>query len=229
VPGRILLIGLFAAAALTASLGLQPVQAAGTMSAVGALQAWTKVNACFPTQTYWNGSNDPDPTKLGAVKAGRTPQNSGDPCSGIVWRSMLRMDTSAVAGKTIVRATFNVFETFAPACNPEPVDVWQTGPISTTTDWNNQGSWIQNLASFSGAHGGPAASPCAARAWVVFDVTSAVARIAAGGGRSLTLGLRSPNESVCHSDSTGNTCQWKRFDSGAISASDKPFLSIQYT
>jgi hypothetical protein len=227
VPARILLVGLLAAAALTAPLGFQPVRAAGgTVSTVGALEAWTKVNACFPNQTYWDGSNDPDPGKFGAVKAGRTPQNSGDPCSGIIWRSMLRMNTAGVAGKTILRATFNAFETFAPACNPEPVDLWWTDSISTSTDWNTQG-WIQKVASWSGAHGWPG-SPCAARAWVVFDVTAIMARIAAGGGTSLTLGLRAPNESVCHSNSSGNTCQWKRFDSGAIVAGDAPFLSIQY-
>jgi len=192
----------------------------------GVQQAWTKTDACFPNQTYWNGANDSDPNRFGAVKVGRAPMGYGDPCDGTTWRSLFRMDTSRVAHRTIHSAKFNVFETYAPACNAEPLELWWTGAISSSTDWNHMG-WNRQLASWSGAHGYPPGT-CAARSFVTFDVTGMVAQIAAGASGNLTLGLRAPNESLCHSDSSGNTCQWKRFDSGAISDGDTPFLSIEY-
>lgn len=41
--------------------------------------------------------------------------------------------------------------------------------------------------------------------------------------------LRAPNEGHCFADSShGDTCEWKRFDSGALLASQKAYLSIEY-
>jgi hypothetical protein len=198
------------------------------VSVTGVKQAWTKVDACFPDQTYWNGANDPDPQHFGEVKIGRSPEGYGDPCNGLTYRSLFQMDTAMIADKTIHSAKFNAFETYAPACNSEPVDLWWTGTINSSTDWNAQPSWIKQLTSWSGAHGYPPGT-CSARDWVVFDITSMVASIANSDSPNLTLGLRTPNDgSLCHSDSTGNNCQWKKFDSGSISSSDTPFLSIEY-
>jgi hypothetical protein len=201
----------------------------------GVQQAWTKVDACFPDQTYWLGAHDPDSNPpFGQVKVGRAPSDSAVTCAdgsfqAVTYRSLFQLDTSRVSDKIIHKATFNVFETYAPACDAEPVDLWWTGRISSSTDWN-QMTWIKRLDSWSGAHGYPPGT-CSARSWVTFsadDVTAMVAQIAAGDSPNLTLGLRAPDESPCHSDSTGNTCQWKKFDSGAISDSDTPFLSIEY-
>jgi hypothetical protein len=214
------------AAMLTGPATRFPVSIDPYVAWTGVRQSWTKTDACFPNQTYWNGANDTDPNRFGAVKVGRAPEGYGDPCNGTTWRSMFQLDTSRVGHKTIHSARFNAFETYAPACNAEPLDLWWTDAISGSTDWSHQG-WIKQLASWSGAHGYPPGT-CAARDFVTFDVTGMVAQIAAGNGANLTLGLRAPNESLCHSDNTGNTCQWKRFDSGAISAGDTPFLSIEY-
>lgn len=204
-----------------------PVSIDPYVSVTGVQQAWTKVDACFPNQTYWNGANDSDPQHFGEVKVGRSPSGYGDPCDGLTYRSLFQMDTAKVAHKTIHSATFNVFETYAPACNAESIQLWWTGRISSSTDWSNQPGWNKQLDSWSGAHGYPPGT-CSARSWVVFDVTSMVSQIAGGGSADLTMGLRTPSESLCHSDSSGNNCQWKKFDSGSISSSDRPFLSIEY-
>ena len=97
----------------------------------GVQQAWTKTDACFPNQTYWNGANDTDPNRFGAVKVGRAPMGYGDPCDGTTWRSLFRMDTSRVAHRTVHSAKFNVFETYAPACNAEPPVVSTSSTITT--------------------------------------------------------------------------------------------------
>jgi hypothetical protein len=215
-------------AMLTSPATRFPVSIDPYVSVTGVQQAWTKVDACFPNQTYWNGANDSDPQHFGEVKIGRSPSGYGDPCDGLSYRSLFQFNTAMVADKTIHSAKFNAFETYAPACNNEPLDLWWTGGINTSTDWNAQPGWLKQLASTSTAHGYPPGI-CSARSWVVLDVTSMVAQIAAGDSPNLTLGLRTPNDTAsCHADSSGNTCQWKKFDSGSISSGDRPFLSIEY-
>jgi Concanavalin A-like lectin/glucanases superfamily len=208
-----------------------PVSIDPYVSVTGVQQAWTKVDACFPDQTYWNGANDSDPQHFGEVKIGRSPSGYGDPCDGLTYRSYFQFDTAKVADKVIHSATFNAFETYAPACNAEPFELWWTGGINSSTDWNAQAGWIQQLASVSTAHGYPPGT-CSARTWVSLSnstITGLIAKIAAGDTAALTLGLRTPNDTAsCHADSSGNNCQWKKFDSGSISSSDRPFLSIEY-
>jgi len=201
-----------------------PISIDPYVTVTGVLQAWTKVDACFPDQTYWNGANDSDPNKVGAMKVGRAPIESGDPCNGTLWRTYFRMDTSKVKGKIIGGASFNAFETWATSCASKPADLYATGAISSSTDWNAQPS-ASFLLEKSFAHGH--SSSCA-RNWESFDVKEQVADGASAGSDTLTLMLRAPNEGVCNANSTQDTCEWKRFDSGAISHSDTAFLSIQY-
>lgn len=190
----------------------------------GVQQDWTKVDACFPSQTYWNGANDSDPNQEGAMKVGRAPVESQDPCSGTLWRTYFRFDTSRVKGKVIGGASFNAYETFASSCASKPADLYHSNSISSSTDWGSQPS-VNFIAEKSYAHG--YSSSCS-RDWVVYDVKADVAAGASHGDSTLTLMLRAPNESVCHANSTQDTCEWKRFDSGHISASHTAFLSIDY-
>ena len=124
-------------AMLTSPATRFPVSIDPYVSVTGVQQAWTKIDACFPNQTYWNGANDSDPQHFGEVKIGRSPSGYGDPCDGLTYRSLFRFDTAGVAHKTIHSAKFNVFETYAPACNSEPLDLWWTGGIDSSTDWTH--------------------------------------------------------------------------------------------
>src|SRR5262249_16442148 len=111
VPGELDLLpdqGMLTSAATQFPVSIDPY-----VAFTGVQQAWTKVDACFPSQTYWNGANDSDPNQEGAMKVGRAPVESGDSCSGTTWRTYFRMDTSRVKGKVINSASFNVYETFA--------------------------------------------------------------------------------------------------------------------
>ena len=194
--------------------------------AVSGTQAnWTKMNACFPSQTYWNGANDSDPNREGSMKVGMSPSGYGDPCDGLDWRTYFLFNTAAVQGKTIHTVTFNAFETWAASCTAKPVDLYVTGPVSSSTDWSNQPSSPTLLLEKSFAHGW--SSSCAG-SWVSFDVSSKLGPLVPA-HNPITLMLRAPNEAHCFADSThGDTCQWKRFDSGALLASQKAYLSITY-
>jgi hypothetical protein len=191
----------------------------------GVKEAWTKVDACFPNQTYWNGANDPDSSPpRGQVKVGRAPVESGDSCSGTTWRSYFQMDTSRVAGKQVASASFNVFDTYAASCASKPADLYWSGSVSSSTDWNHQpGATFQIEKSF--AHG--YSSSCDPN-WESFDVGWAVWTTANDKGSTITLMLRAPNEGLCNANSSRDTCQWHKFDSGAISGGHTPYLSIEY-
>jgi hypothetical protein len=189
------------------------------------LANWTKVNACFPSQTYWNGANDTDPNREGSMKVGMSPSGYGDPCDGLDWRTYFMFNTSAVQGKTINTVVFNAFETWAASCTAKPVDLYVTGQATSSTIWSNQPS-ATLLQEKSFAHGW--GSSCA-DSWVTFDNISKPLQPLVPAHNPMTFMLRAPNESHCFADSThGDTCQWKRFDSGALLNSQKAYLSITY-
>ncbi|QDY79427.1 proprotein convertase P-domain-containing protein [Streptomyces qinzhouensis] len=73
--------------------------------------------------TYW------DSTHIGQV--GRI---QGD---DLRWRSYYEMDTSAFAGKRIIKATFSVFQYWAESCTPKPVELWHIDRITAATTWDS--------------------------------------------------------------------------------------------
>jgi hypothetical protein len=191
----------------------------------GVQQAWTKVDACFPDQTYFRGANDSDPGHNGAVKVGRAgADDSGDPpqCSGTLWRSYFQMDTRRVVGKVVHSASFYVYETYSSSCNGKPVDLYSSGGISASTDWRNKPG-TSFIAERRFAHGHD--SRCG-QSWEQFDATQTAEKAADNGWGNITLMLRAPDEGVCYDAQDG--CQWKRFDSGAINDSHTPFLQVEY-
>jgi hypothetical protein len=202
-----------------------PVSIDPYVTVSGTQANWTKVNACFPSQTYWNGANDSDPNREGSMKVGMSPSGYGDPCDGMAWRTYFLFNTAAVQGKTIHKVTFNVFETWAASCNAKPVDLYVTGLATSSTDWSSPPSGATLLLEKSFAHGW--STNCGATS-ELFDVSNQLNPLVPA-HNPMTLMLRAPNEGHCFADSThGDTCQWKRFDSGALLASQKAFLSIEY-
>ncbi len=200
-----------------------PVSIDPYVTVSGTQANWTKVNSCFPTLTYWNGANDLDPHSEGSMKVGMSPR--GDPCDGMTWRTYFLFNTAAVQGKTINKVTFNAFETWAASCTAKPVDLYVTGLATSSTTWSSPPSGATRLMEKTFAHGW--SSSCG-RDWETFDVSDQLKTVVPA-HNPMTLMLRAPNEGQCYADSThGDTCQWKRFDSGALLASQKAYLSIQY-
>ncbi|MEU0932955.1 LamG-like jellyroll fold domain-containing protein [Embleya sp. NPDC005971] len=140
-------------------------------------------------QSYWPGDGD------GVAKVGFSSWERPT----VLVRSYFQYDVGALAGKQVLRAEFNVFESYAPSCTPQPVQVWQTGVVEPWTTWDTQPPAIRELDTRTVANGYDSRCPVD---WVGFDVTAA-AQDAAAGNRLVTLMLRAPDE--------GDRYQWKKF------------------
>lgn len=156
------------------------------------------------SQAYWGGDGE------NLAKVGYCGWSG---CNGIgVARSYFQFDTSAMVGKHVTGAEFNVFENYAPSCSPRPVQAWGTDPVASGTTWNNQPWWPGvgiHLGTANVAYG---RSGCAAD-WVGFNATGIVSWSAARGYGTSTIMLKAENESDAYA--------WKKF------ATD-PSLTVHY-
>ncbi|WP_143591437.1 LamG-like jellyroll fold domain-containing protein [Thermoactinospora rubra] len=84
-----------------------------------------------PGDPYWGGDGD------NVAKVGYCGWSY---CNGIgVARSYFQFDAAALAGKHILGAEFNAFETYAPSCvYPRDVVAYGTSPVNSGTTWSNQ-------------------------------------------------------------------------------------------
>ncbi|WP_169948165.1 LamG-like jellyroll fold domain-containing protein [Microbispora sp. H11081] len=169
-----------------------PVYVDPPMYGAGRL-AFAYVSKHFASTKYYGTS---DVAKVGYYNDPYVP--SGPTTD--TYRSFFRMNTSAVNGKHIVKATFRAYETYSWSCSAREVQLWLTGSIGTGTTWNAQPAWKRKIASASVAKG--YSSSCGAGG-VDFDATSAVTEAASNNWANLTLGLRAASES----DKYG----WKKF------------------
>ncbi|WP_344078791.1 ricin-type beta-trefoil lectin domain protein [Streptomyces crystallinus] len=163
-------------------------------------------NSSIANTAYWNGGTFSD--KL--ARLGHETSTNGTA------RSYFQLNTKGLAGAKIISAKFNVFNSYSWSCTKTPVELGLTGPISTSTTWNNQPAWKQTLQEKTFAHGWSATS-CSA-AGEDFDADSiktAVQAVADAGDNDMTLGLRS------RADFEGNEQSWKKFQ-------NDPSLEITY-
>ncbi|MEV0453214.1 LamG-like jellyroll fold domain-containing protein [Streptomyces sp. NPDC050600] len=121
--------------------------------------------------------------------------------------------TSKFAGKHILSAEFNVYESHSYSCTAKPVQLYQTKAIGTGTTWDNASSigaggfwqkWLQTVTAAKGW-----SSSCAA-GYLEFGaagVKSIVQTAATNGWRDITFGLKAENE--------GDAGAWKRFTDDA--------------
>ncbi|MER7361606.1 LamG-like jellyroll fold domain-containing protein [Nonomuraea wenchangensis] len=164
----------------------------------GSKLAWTYVDKAYPAQKYWNSSHMPEAGAYG----------------GGVKRSFFRMDSDNVNGKHILRATFRITQIKSWGCtsDPQAVQLWLTGGISTSTTWSHQPSWSEWQDSVSSDAGYSSSCPDKG---IEFDVTKAVVKAAKGGWSNTTFGLKD------YDDTGGSVWGWKGFSSS-------PKLVIDY-
>lgn len=177
--------------------------------------AWTSVWSKYKSSSFWqNSSALRNGSTYGSAGSGRTEDCSG--CADHIIRSLFRMNTSAVRGKRIVKAEFRIEQRWAWTCNPKSnAKLWMTGSISSGTTWNKQPTWYSGYtAQALGNRKHGAAHGCLGTGTIEFNVTSMVAKAAASGWSTLTVGLRAVNE--------GTLSQWKRFNHSS------PKLAITY-
>ena len=166
----------------------------------GQIHAWY-VDATYPNQVYLDGGAYTDGVQqMGYIAA----SYSSDGNSQLV-RAFWQMDTSAVAGKSILAAAFNTTLVWGFNCTPSPMELWRVNGAPVGGTWNNTAgaSWVQYLDGRNIAAG---RSACPSTA-VGFSVQAGVAAVAAGGGTSMTLGMKASDE--------GSSTGWKKWSIGA--------------
>ncbi|MFB9622696.1 LamG-like jellyroll fold domain-containing protein [Nonomuraea helvata] len=154
----------------------------------GSKLAWTYVDKSYPAQEYWNSSHMPEAGNYG---------------SGLK-RSFFRMDSNNVNGKHILKATFRITQVKSWGCtsDPQAVQLWLTGGISTSTTWNRQPSWSDHLDSVASDAGYSSSCPDKG---IEFNVTGAIVKAAKSGWSNTTFGLRDSN------DTSSGVWGWKGF------------------
>ncbi|MEV4748927.1 LamG-like jellyroll fold domain-containing protein [Streptosporangium sp. NPDC049248] len=164
----------------------------------GSKLAWTYVDRAYPNQEYWNSSHMPEAGNYG---------------SGLK-RSFFRMDSDNVNGKHILKATFRITQVKSWGCtsSPQAVQLWLTGGISTSTNWNHQPSWSDHQDSVASDAGYSSSCPDKG---IEFNVTRAIVKAAKSGWSNTTFGLRDSN------DTSSGVWGWKGFSSA-------PKLVIDY-
>jgi Concanavalin A-like lectin/glucanases superfamily/Ricin-type beta-trefoil lectin domain len=160
-------------------------------------QDWTQVDKGFPSQSYWNESSDLQVGYCGFAG-----------CNGLgVARTFVRFPISSdLYGATINYSYFYSTDVWAPSCSATAAQLWTTGPISSSTTWNNQPSWNTEVQQKSFAYG--YSSSCG---WfkddVTWTITSIMQRDADQQYTSQHFGIRAADET--------NDLQWKQFHSGS--------------
>ncbi|MFD9078118.1 DNRLRE domain-containing protein [Streptomyces erythrochromogenes] len=165
--------------------------AAGAVSAAGAgetpvgAQAWTRVSKKNPNRSYWNTADD--------LRVGNEGGAQG------LSRAYLTLDTTALKGATVSKATFRIANTGSASCTGRPVELWSVGAISAQTTWKVQPAKGVRLATVTDAKGGEG---CASGD-LEFDATALVKEAAAASRTSVTVGLFASDEA--------DSSAWKRF------------------
>ncbi|HET7015872.1 MAG TPA: LamG domain-containing protein [Streptosporangiaceae bacterium] len=161
----------------------------------GATLNWVDPLELHSSELTWNGENiGTDPN--GVIEMGK------DPTFATRARAMFQMNTQPVYGKHLLGATFRITEGWANNCTATEVDLWETGSISSSTDWTNQPSWMKEISSLSTAHRTTSTGSCG-EASIAFNALTGVQDAATNNWPNLTLGLRAADESTI--------AGWKRF------------------
>lgn len=155
----------------------EPFQSGGTIN-------YTQIQQGCPTFTYWNNVTQPG--------AG---YNAFDSCVG-AFRSYFELNTANLnSADRIVSSTLKINEVFSAwnSCNQgsENIAVDWTGGISSGTDWNTMPAIVRQITSKTLESVGNANGTMCSGGVVPgdFDLTSAIASIAAGNNPNLTIGL----------------------------------------
>ncbi|MFI0900302.1 FG-GAP-like repeat-containing protein [Streptomyces sp. NPDC020983] len=167
----------------------------------GKLQNWTYVDSHWPDNSYWDTTDS---------KGLRVGYNGWDAPYYKAEAFAKLSVSSQIYGATIVSSTFYATEIYAPSCTDKrPVEVWETGAISSATTWDSRPTWKTKLDTQTEAYGYSADCPVHSIGWNVKSAMQAIAN--AKTASSITLGLRASDEDDMYG--------WKKFDHATMSIS----------
>ena len=185
--------------------------------------AWTMLESGYPTTTGWDQSGAP------YLEVGYCDPNNLSGCNGIgVTRSMFRFNLPGEpSGTTVTSADVYLDDLWSSAdCASEPLQLYWTPPISSSSDWSNDSSWgthemeQENIAGY----GSSSSCPSSANDITFGSGTTATGSTSAGtlastlttgldaGWANITLGLRAADESTTDGSAW---LQWRYFQDTA--------------
>jgi hypothetical protein len=169
-------------------------------SAGSSASAWAYVSSDFPSQQYYDVDDN--------LQVGKNPGTGGTSYSFYA----MSIPNSRIDGATIDSVTAYFPEVWSDSCAPSPVDLYETGTISSATTYNKQPAWDTKLGSddvaygwsSSGVEGGPSSCQPADVAYTTSPLTSLVQTIASTSHwPTLTVGLKA--------EDTSDYLGWKLF------------------
>ena len=184
-----------------------------------AVANFATVNSAFPTQPYINGSGT-----QGYMQVGYNGNLEGcSPCFNA--RSFVTLNMAGLpSNATHISAEVNFWDSWSASCTAEELDLWTTGPISTSgsnpTTWSHQPSWNSQVSPAQVVSKGWGSScPAGGIGW---NISSQVQSVLSAHGSTLTLGLRIPS-----SQESSNDDNWKQLN-GSNSNQSKTTASVTY-
>ncbi|MBZ6473893.1 FG-GAP-like repeat-containing protein [Streptomyces griseocarneus] len=155
----------------------------------GQRENWARVYRKYPDSSFWNAKE--------VARVGYENETDG------LSRSFFQMSTSDIKGATVLDATFRIKNVWSWSCNARPVELWHTGPISSSTTWNRQPSKLSKLDTVNAAKGWQGSTDCPAGN-LEFNVKGKIRDAAAKRWSNVTFGMYASDE--------GDTFGWKKFD-----------------
>ena len=191
---------------LTSSATKWPVYIDPSYAAGGNNQDWTFVDSYDDTASFWKNT--------GATAMHVGDENWDGPYS--VDRTFVQLPVPSVLDNPsthVTGSTFYATETWSASCTSEPVQLWWTGGISSSTTWNNQPAWNSQVSSDNIASGWNSPTNACPAASIGWSATSLMQQAAGSSPEwpNVTLGLRAGNES--------NGLNWEEFDPSTMSMS----------
>lgn len=168
-------------------------------SVSGSLSKRTVVRSGYPTDTsFYNWTGDQG--------LGYCATSGGCTRNGI-YRMFFNFGGLSTIGalnqNDVISATFRVYGKHSWSCTPRGVELWQTGSISSSTNWNNQPSWQTKIQTKNLAHKAACASPNGER-WIEWNATAAAKSVASSSASTVTLGMKTVVEN-------NMTTSWQRY------------------
>lgn len=177
---------------------------------------WAYVSSDWPTQQYYD-VND-------FLQVGVDPDTGGTSYSFY----SLSIPT-AIRGSYINSATAYFPEVWADSCTASPVDLYETGSISSSTTYDNQPSWGTDLGSDDVAYGwnssdvigGASSCPIGAKdvAYDIKSVAESDAAIKSGSFPAFNVGLKAESSSAVG---------WKLFADPRSAIDENATITINY-
>ncbi|MFD5574016.1 hypothetical protein [Streptomyces cadmiisoli] len=160
-------------------------------------KGWTIAYKPYPNANYYDGTNYSGGTD--EARVGYESQDQG------LARSFWKMAyPSAAHGSTVLSANWKIKNVYSWSCEAREIELWRTGLISTSTTWNNQPTWVEQLDAKSYAHGYSSSCP---DEYVAYNVKAAAQDASNGKWTSLTLGLRANAET--------STYTWRKYNAAS--------------